>query len=51
VAAGAGRDQDQPVHARFERLLRVAQVDDVVQHDAAVAVHRVDDLGPARAGS
>ena len=49
MAARAGRDQDQPVHTRFQRLLRMTDVDHVMQHDAAVAVDRVDDLLGRRA--
>ena len=44
MAAGAGADQDQPVDARLERLLGVADRDHVVQHDPALAVHGLDDL-------
>lgn len=49
MAAGAGRHQDQAVHAGLQGLLGMAQVDHVVQHDAAVAVHRLHDLGRRRA--
>ena len=39
VPPGAGADEDQPVDAGFERLLRVPHVDDVVHDDAAVGMH------------
>ena len=42
VAAGAGSDRDQAIGALVDRLVREGVVDDVVQHDAAPAVHRVD---------
>ena len=44
MPARAGRDENQAVDARFQRLLRMTQRNHVVQHDAAVAMHRVDDL-------
>ncbi len=49
MAAGARRDQDQAVDAGFDRLLGMAQADHVMQHDAAIAVHRVDQLPGRRA--
>ncbi len=49
MATRAGGHQDQPVDPRLQRLLGVAQVDHVVQHDAAVAVHRVENLPDRRA--
>ena len=44
VAAGAGGHRDQAVGALLDRLAREGVVDDVVQHDAAPAVHRVIDV-------
>ncbi len=38
MAAGAGTHQNEPVDAGLERFFRVAHVDHVVQHDAAVGV-------------
>src|SRR6218665_818406 len=38
-APGAGGHGDQAVGAFFDRLVRKPVVDDVVQHDAAPAVH------------
>jgi hypothetical protein len=43
VPAGPGAHQDQPVHPGLQRLLGVAHVDDVVEHQAAVAVNGLDD--------
>jgi len=42
VTASAGADQDQAVDTVLDRLFGVADVGDIVQHDAAVAVHRID---------
>ncbi len=44
MAARPGRHRDQPVRALVDRLLGEGVVDDVMQHDAAIAVHRVVDL-------
>jgi hypothetical protein len=44
MAAGAGADRDQAVDAGLGRLACVPQADDVVEHDAAVAVHRLDQV-------
>jgi len=46
VAACAGCDRNQAVGALVDRLVRERVVDDVVQHDAAVAVDRVVDFDP-----
>ena len=45
MAARAGRHRDQAVGALVDRLVREGVVDDVVQHDAAPAVHGVVDVG------
>jgi hypothetical protein len=44
VAARAGRDQDQAVGALLDRLVREELIDDVVQHDASVGMHRPIDV-------
>ena len=44
VAAGAGADQDKAVDALFGGLARVLDVDDVVEHDAAVGMRGLDDF-------
>ncbi len=49
VTARAGGDENQAVDARVERFLRVPDIDHIVQHDAAVAMHRVDDFPCRRA--
>src|SRR5216684_9017554 len=41
----AGADQDEAVDPLLERLLGMADRDHVVEDDAAVAVHGLDDLG------
>ncbi len=41
MTAGAGRHQDQTVDTRFQRLLRMADRNHVMQHDAAVTVDRI----------
>ena len=48
VAARAGGHRDQPVGALVDRLVAWRVVDDVVQHDAAVGVHRGVDVRRAR---
>ena len=50
MAAGTGGYRDQAIGAFLDRLAGKAVVDDVVQHDAAVGVHRLVDelLGPQR---
>ena len=45
VPAGAGAHRDDAVDALRRGLLGVAQIDHIVKHDAAVAVHGVDHLG------
>lgn len=44
MPAGTRGNQNETVHAGFERFARVPHVDHVVQHDAAVAVHGVHDF-------
>ena len=44
MAAGAGRDRDQAVGALLDRLVSEAVVDDVVERDAALAMHRLVHL-------
>ena len=44
MAAGARRHGDQAVGALLDRLARMAVVDHVVQHDAAIGVDRLVDL-------
>ncbi|MNS99054.1 hypothetical protein D3C72_1334410 [compost metagenome] len=44
VAARARAHQDQPVHARFQRFLGVAQRGDVVKDLAAPVVHALDQV-------
>ena len=44
VAARPGRDRDQPVRALLDRLARMPVVNDVVQHDPAIGMHRLVDL-------
>ena len=46
MAARAGGHRDQAVGALLDRLAGEAVVDDVVQHDAAIAVHRLVHLRP-----
>lgn len=43
MAAGPRADEDQPVDAGLERLLRVPHVDHIVQDDAAVGVNALHD--------
>ena len=51
MAAGPGRDRDQPVRALFHRLAGEAVVDHVVQRDPAPAVdRRIDILARAERG-
>ncbi|KAG0774379.1 hypothetical protein G6F22_014109 [Rhizopus arrhizus] len=51
MAACACADQDQPVHAGFQRLFGVADGGDVVEHLAAPVVHAFDQVaGGAQAG-
>ena len=50
MAAGAGRDEDQPIRALLDRLVGEAIVDHVVQRDAAPAMHGVVELGPCAEG-
>ena len=45
MAAGAGADRDDAVDALLRGLFGVAQIDDVMQHDAAVGMHGVHHLG------
>ena len=45
VPARARGDEDEPVDAGGNRLLGVTDVDDVVQHHAAVAVDLLDEVG------
>ncbi len=45
MAAGAGAHRDDAVDALRRGLLGVAQIDDVVKHDATVAVHGGDHFG------
>ncbi|MNH27744.1 hypothetical protein D3C79_878670 [compost metagenome] len=42
MATGADAHQDQPVDPGLRGLARMALVDHVVQHQAAVAVHCLD---------
>ena len=44
MAAGAGAHRDQAVDAGFRRLAGVAHVDDVVEHEPAIALHGADQL-------
>ncbi len=44
MAACTGADRNETVHALVDRLLRVADVDDVVQHHAAVRMRGLDDF-------
>ena len=45
MSSSAGADQDQAVDALLGGLARVLDVDDVVEHEAAVGVRGLDDLG------
>ncbi|MEY9154089.1 hypothetical protein ABIG04_002399 [Bradyrhizobium japonicum] len=45
MAAGAGAHQDQSVDALLRRLARMLDVDDVVEHQPAIGVRGLDDLG------
>ena len=45
MPARAGGHGDQPVHARQRRLFSVVDIRHVVQHDAPVAMHLLDDGG------
>jgi hypothetical protein len=45
VAAGARADGDDAIDSLRRRLFRVTQIDHVMKHDAAVAMHRGDDFG------
>ena len=45
MATGTGGNRDQPVGALADRRIGVPVVDDVVQHDAAIGMHRLIDLG------
>ena len=45
MAAGAGAYQDQPVDALLRGLARMLDVDDVVEHQPAIGVRGLDDLG------
>jgi len=49
MAAGAGCHQDQAVDAGFQRFLCVADRNHVVQHDAAVAMDRIQHFLGRRA--
>lgn len=44
VAARPRRDEDEAVDAGFQRLLRMSHRRDVVQHDPAVRMDRIDDV-------
>lgn len=44
MAACAGSHHDETIHSGFQRLPRMAYADDIVQDDAPVAMHRVEDL-------
>ena len=44
MAAGAGRNRDQPVGALADGGIGMAVVDDVMQHDAAIGMDRRIDL-------
>ena len=46
MAAGAGRDRDQPVRAFLDRFAGEFIVDHVMQHDAAIGMDRRIHLGP-----
>ena len=46
MAAGAGRHRDDAVGALLDRLARELVVDHVVQHHAAIGVHRVVQVLP-----
>ncbi len=45
MSAGTGADGDDAVDTLLDRFLRMADVDDIVKHDAAVTVHGLDDFG------
>jgi hypothetical protein len=44
VAARTGCDQDQTISTLVDRFSRKGLVDDVVQHDAAIEMHRRIDI-------
>ena len=45
MPACAGTHRDDAVDALLDRFLGVPEVDDIVKHDAAIAVDCVDDFG------
>ena len=44
MAARARRHEDQPVHARIGGFLRMARIDHVVKHHAAIGVYAVNNV-------
>ena len=48
MAAGAGADQDQAVDALLGGFARMLDVDDVVEHHAAIGMRGLDDLDGGR---
>ena len=44
MAAGAGRDRDQPVDPGLGRLAGMLHIDDVVEHQPAIGMDGIDHL-------
>jgi hypothetical protein len=44
MSSRACADCDQSVHAGFSGLIRMAKIDDVVEHQAAIGMDRIDHV-------
>jgi hypothetical protein len=44
MSARTGCDQDEAIDTRLQSLVRMAQVDDIMQNDAAIAMNSADDF-------